>query len=264
MHGFSALARERLGWYVYLLRDSRNGQVFYIGKGQGDRAFQHQAAAIASTDHPELQSAKAARINEITAAGGRVLVEVLRHGINAEAQAYEVESAAIDLTNALAPGALLNVVLGHHHSERGLMTTDEIEALYAAPPAPPLQVPVILVSLNRLWRRDATDLELEQMTAFWWNTRGPRRDQARYVFGVHNGVVRTIYRPMNWRPRSRDDSGWEEDLGKPARWGFDASPAPEMADYLRTSVSRFLTSRQWSHRYVGPEHPAEGRTREDA
>jgi hypothetical protein len=109
-------------------------------------------------------------------------------------------------------------------------------------------VPVILVSLNRLWRPDATDAELEDITKDWRKTRGERRDNAKYVFGVHNGVVRTIYRPENWRARAQGDRGWEDDIGRLSRRGFDAAPAPEMAEYLRTSVARFLTSRQWSHR----------------
>jgi hypothetical protein len=126
-------AREgRLGWYVYLLRDPRTGQIFYIGKGRGDRAFEHDEAAATSVDHPELQSAKAARITELATAGRRVCVDVLRHGISSESLAYEVESAAIDLANKLSPGTLLNVVLGQD-AERGLMTAGEIEVLYAAP-----------------------------------------------------------------------------------------------------------------------------------
>lgn len=253
MDRFSALATECLGWYVYLLRDARTGGIFYIGKGRGDRAFQHEAAAMSAVDHPELQSAKSARINDIAAAGSHVQVDVLRHGISSEPQAYEVESAAIDLVNMLSPGTLLNVVLGHHHAQRGLMAAEEIEALHAAPPAPRLTVPVILVSLNRLWRPDATDAELENITKVWWNTRGVRRDSAKYVFGVHNGVVRTIYRPHNWHERVQGDRDWEDDIDKSPRWGFDPAPAPEMTEYLRTSVARFLTNNQWSHRYVGPE-----------
>jgi hypothetical protein len=253
MDRFSVLTQESIGWYVYLLRDPRDGQVFYVGKGRGNRAFQHAAAAADTVDHPELQSAKASRINQITEAGHVVEIVVLRHGISGEAQAYEVESAAIDLANVMSPGCLLNVVLGHHHVERGVMSAGEIEILYAAPPAPPLMVPVLLVSLNKFWYPAATPDELVDMTHGWWHARGPRRDEVKYVFGVHNGVVRTIYRPENWRPRAPGDRGWEEDVGNRIRWGFDAAPAPEMAHFLRTSVSRFLTSPQWSHRYISPE-----------
>lgn len=107
----------KLGWYVYLLRDPRNAEVFYVGKGLGNRAFAHEVAARDVVDHPELQSAKAARIASITAEHAQVRVEVLRHHLGSSAQAYEVESAAIDVIDAISPDTLLNVVSGHHSRE---------------------------------------------------------------------------------------------------------------------------------------------------
>ena len=254
MDGFSPLAQEQLGWYVYLLRDPRDGEVFYVGKGKGNRAFAHELSATAAEDHPELQSAKAQRISEIASAGDRVQIEVLRHGIPSAGQAYEVESAAIDLASLLAPGTLLNVVLGHHHVQRGLRPAQEIEVLHAAKPAPPFTVPVMLVSLNNRWDPRLSAQELEEATCCWWHARGPRRDACKYVLGVHNGVVRTVYRPLKWRPRVKGDPGWEEDEGKSfARWGFEAGPAPEMSHYLRTSVRRCIRATQWSILYIDPE-----------
>jgi hypothetical protein len=158
------------------------------------------------------------------------------------------------LANLLAPGTLLNVVLGHHHVQRGLMPAQEIEVLHAAKPAPALTVPVMLVSLNNLWHPNLSAKKLEEATCFWWHARGPRREERKYVFGVHNGVVRTVYRPAKWRPRVKGDPGWEEDVGKNfVRWGFEAEPAPEMSHYLRTSVRRFIRPTQWSFLYVDPE-----------
>lgn len=254
MKGFSPLAKESLGWYVYLLEDM-DGQPFYVGKGRSDRAFAHSQDARDVADHPDLQSAKHARILQIEASGGQVRVMILRHGIFTSTQAYEVESAAIDLINRLRPGQLLNIVLGHHHAQRGLMSAADVEVLYAAPPAPRLPVSVLLVSLNRLWRPDMRDDELLEITRGWWKANGARRDTAQYVFGVHNGVVRTIYRPLSWRARVEGDRGWEDDTpGKP-RWGFDGEPAPGMSGFMRTSVARFLTTKQWSHLYAAPESP---------
>jgi hypothetical protein len=42
---WAAKVEEELGWYVYALKDPRDGQVFYIGKGKGDRVFQHACYA---------------------------------------------------------------------------------------------------------------------------------------------------------------------------------------------------------------------------
>ena len=38
----------KLGWYVYALGDPRHGNVFYIGKGKGNRAYQHAKHAAAA------------------------------------------------------------------------------------------------------------------------------------------------------------------------------------------------------------------------
>jgi hypothetical protein len=254
--GFSPLAREALGWYVYLLEDG-DGLPFYVGKGRGDRAFAHAKDAQDLADHPDLQSAKHERILKIEAGGGQVRVLVLRHGIASSVQAYEVESAAIDLINRLRPGTLLNVVLGHHHAQRGLMAAAEVEVLYAARPAPTLHVPVLLVSLNQLWRPDIDQDELYECTRGWWKANGPRRDAVQYVLGVHNGVVRSVYKPLGWRKRAVGDRDSQYDVPGKERWGFDGQPAPEMASFLRTSVSRFITTKQWSHLYANPEQPAE-------
>ena len=31
---------EKLGWYVYALRDPRDDMAFYVGEGRGDRTYQ--------------------------------------------------------------------------------------------------------------------------------------------------------------------------------------------------------------------------------
>ncbi len=251
MEGFSPLTCEALGWYVYQLTDPRDATIFYVGKGCGNRAFAHSATARDTADHPELQGEKARRISEIERAGLHVRIHVLRHRLASEELAFEVESAAIDLLNVLRRETLLNLVSGRHshrhHST--LLSAEELEVRYAAAEAPLLRHRVLLVSLNRNWRPEMPDEELYERTRFWWKANGWRRDECKHVMGVHNGIVRSVYRPIRWYSHTSTHR-----TGKPhRRWGFDGEPAPEMSNFLRTSVRRFLSAPQWTHRYAGPE-----------
>lgn len=47
---FSQETINKIGYYVYRLIDPRNGQTFYVGKGKGNRVFQHVLGAIGYYD----------------------------------------------------------------------------------------------------------------------------------------------------------------------------------------------------------------------
>lgn len=46
MDRFSKGVTDKLGYYVYRLIDPRNGQTFYVGKGKGNRVFDHVNDAL--------------------------------------------------------------------------------------------------------------------------------------------------------------------------------------------------------------------------
>mgnify|MGYP006960999387 FL=1 len=52
MNKFSNKSIEELGFYVYSLVDPRDGKIFYIGKGCGNRVFQHCEAAYKGMKYP--------------------------------------------------------------------------------------------------------------------------------------------------------------------------------------------------------------------
>jgi hypothetical protein len=98
MDAFPAEVHQPLQWYVYRLIDPRNGNTFYVGKGKGDRVFQHARGAL--TEEVEINEAgvmdlKNEVIREILRAQLSVLHVVHRHGLS-EAVAYQVEAALID------------------------------------------------------------------------------------------------------------------------------------------------------------------------
>src|SRR5207249_4268067 len=119
---------EQLKNYVYRLIDPRNGETFYVGKGKGNRVFQHALAALAATENSETDDAlnlKYQRIKNIRAAGLDVAHVIHKHGIESEEIAYAVEAALIDAY----PG-LDNIVDGHGSGDYGVRHVEEIITEY--------------------------------------------------------------------------------------------------------------------------------------
>jgi hypothetical protein len=95
------------GYYVYALVDSRNNEVFYIGKGKGDRAAAHLAEHLKGLGKNKV---KDSRIGAILSAGGHVRIVLLAF-FDSEKDAYDYEASSIrllasTLTNATGRGGL--------------------------------------------------------------------------------------------------------------------------------------------------------------
>lgn len=96
-------------FYVYLLCDPFNGEVFYVGKGKGRRVFTHQRDARAKNGGlARGNPRKASRIIDILRAGGSVDTRILIDDLS-EAEAYEIERAVI---HELGPEKLTNHCAG--------------------------------------------------------------------------------------------------------------------------------------------------------
>jgi hypothetical protein len=66
--GFPPGVAEKLQTYVYRLIDPRNGETFYVGKGQGNRVFAHIREQVEQDD----PNNKLKRIRDIHLAGFEV------------------------------------------------------------------------------------------------------------------------------------------------------------------------------------------------
>ena len=102
------------GFYVYLLIDSRDKKIFYVGKGKGKRMHAH----VVETTHGRIaNSAKSDKINEILGAGAEVLERVI-FTTKRESVAFTVERFLID---RLKEHGLTNIV-------RGVVTNNQAKA----------------------------------------------------------------------------------------------------------------------------------------
>ena len=116
---------EKLRFYVYRLIDPRTGETFYVGKGKGNRVFQHARAAAhiepggtaraADGEDDDETSQKLQLIREIRQAGLDVSHVIHRHGMD-EATAFQVEAVLMDAY----PG-IHNIASGTDSSDYGSM-----------------------------------------------------------------------------------------------------------------------------------------------
>ena len=241
---------EQLKWYVYRLIDPRNGETFYVGKGRGNRVFDH-ARGQALGEEDEIVDPRLHRIKVIQAAGLEVGHVIHRHGLSTSKDALLVEAAVIDAY----PG-LTNKVKGHGSRDYGSRHVDEIINEYAAEEFQ-VKERLMLISIGVYFylRDDPYDA-----VRYAWKVNLNRVEHYRLVLARLRGTVVGAYRPTKWLPANRQNfadlaNRYDDVYDAPQLRGFVGEPAePDVWDYyVRKRVpSRFLRS-QNAVRYLEPE-----------
>ena len=201
----------KLKTYVYRLIDPRNGETFYVGKGQGDRVFSHSSGEqkLAGDDLGN----KLKRIRQIRLAGLEVGHVIHRYGMD-EKTAFEVESALIDAY----PG-LTNVVDGIGGDEYGATHAGEIIRRFSAPPAV-FQHKALLISVNI----SATEVSLYEAIRYAWKISKSKAEQAEVILATQQGLIVRAFVADRWLDATAANFPGREDV--PGRLGFEGREAP--------------------------------------
>lgn len=206
---------EKLKTYVYRLIDPRNGETFYVGKGQGDRVFAHIREQVEGGDPGN----KLKRIRQIRLAGFDVAHVIHRHGMD-DKTAVEVEAALIDAY----PG-LTNIVAGAGSNDYGVMHAKEIVRRYAAEPAI-FQHRALLISVN--W--SAAESSLYEATRYAWKISQPKAMKAEVVLSTLQGLIVGAFVADDWLPATAANFPGREDV--PGRFGFVGREASQEIQQL--------------------------------
>ena len=211
IESFPADVARKLKTYVYRLIDPRNGETFYVGKGQGDRVFSH-VRGEQKIEGDELDN-KLTRIREIRVAGFEVAHVIHRHGLD-DKTAFEVEAALIDAY----PG-LTNAAGGAGSNDYGVMHAQEIVRRYRADPAV-FEHKALLISVNIT----ATTRPLLEATRYAWVLKKSKAEQADVVLATQHGVIVGAFIAERWLEATTQNFPGREP--RPGRFGFEGKEAP--------------------------------------
>ena len=129
---FDEKTKKELKSYVYLLINPDTKTPFYVGKGIGNRVFNH----LMDAKDGKVGTEKLDHIQSILKKHKSVEHVIVRHGLN-EKTAFQIEAALIDTFrfiptfNDFVSG---NIQGGMNSIENGLMSSEEVKRKYNALP----------------------------------------------------------------------------------------------------------------------------------
>ena len=237
---FDQLTIERLDYYVYALINPIDGKPFYIGEGLGNRVFSHINCVLRDKN----LNLKLDTIRQIISQNRQVKHIILRHGLTKQ-EAIEVEATLIDFGNYLNFN-LTNIAKGHHSNYKGLMTTDEVIGLYNAKPLEALYHPVIIININKGYRRGGTTESIYNSTKYAWIVGKQKRETVQYAIAEYGGIILEVFKIDEWYSAKLKDNK------KNNRWGFHGEVAEESVRslYVNKSIAHTKKKARNPIRYV--------------
>ncbi len=140
MNKFPNIVSASLKYYVYIYSNPITEEIFYVGKGKGNRVFSHLI--------DENGCEKVTYLQELKLQGIKPNIEILIHGIEDEETAFRVESSIIDL---IGIGKLTNKQVGWKSATFGRMSLEQIISTYSKQKIDIIE-PSMFIRINQMFR----------------------------------------------------------------------------------------------------------------
>jgi len=209
---------EKLGYYVYLLKDDK-GKTFYVGKGVRNRINHH------FTEMMDSEARKNKKVKTIERLNKKVKKIVLIHGLK-EKESFAAESSLIDF---IGIDNLTNVVRGHF-SKTGIDDLEDLKIKYEAEKAV-FQESVLLININKLYKRKMSQDDIYKIVRKYWRINLNRARTIKIVCAVSQGIIRGVFYQDKWLVSKRPDRR-RYFIGRP-------SNAADTKRYLNKSVNKY-------------------------
>ena len=213
---------QKLGYYVYSLVHPETRKVFYIGKGKGNRVFQH----LKEAENGSKSSTKHDIIIALRKRRRKITYQIHRHGLT-EQEAFVVEATLIDFVKKQKIAKLDHQICGHGTKECGQMSVEEIISKLS-PKRIQIEEPSLLISVNYWYYPNISDEELYEITRKHLRI-APKKHEPKYVFAINNGIVLEVYNIEKWYRSSSN----------PGTWIFKGKPAKKLQHYIGGSVTDY-------------------------
>lgn len=236
---FDSKTSHALGYYVYLLMNPLNSSVFYVGKGKGNRVFQHVDDIVDGLD----QSVKLEMIKDIIDSGSKVSHIILRHGLN-DKEAFELEAGIIDFIKFIdgsSIDSLSNIQGGVDSQLRGLMNVNEVKRTYQALPLDYIAPECMIININRTYGANNNLANgIYHATKEIWRLNKGRLPQIKYVLSEYQGRIVEVFEVHHWYEKLRPYNKGSKKYGKTyIGYGFEGAVAPREIrnQYLNKSIA---------------------------
>ncbi|MFW1748385.1 hypothetical protein ACG93R_07945 [Acinetobacter guillouiae] len=226
---FSSEIIEQLKWYVYRLIDPRDGLTFYVGRGRGNRVFDHINGLI-EEQYDEFLSLKMKQIRDIKLANLDIIHVIHRHGLESQDIAAQIEAALIDAY----PG-LTNIVNGEGSNEYGVAHVQEIINMYKTETVD-ITHKALIISVNK----SSAERDVYDAVRFAWRLNRTEAEKAEIILATVQGIIKGAFIAEKWLEATDEnfpnfkliDENSDDKSKRNNRYGFIGKEAsPELQQY---------------------------------
>jgi hypothetical protein len=232
IRAFDPLQRQKLGNYIYALRDPRDGKVFYVGQGKDNRLFQHFDEAqwhLSNGTSIQQMSSKTIRIIDIWKNNEDVEWIIVTYALPIASNEYNisniVESAVYDILSESQNGEPLNEISPPNSSR---LSPDELIAFAAPPVNPDISMPFVFIF--PIQNAIQGNISIYDATRSAWKLSSSNQsNKPAFAVGLKNSISIGSFEIADWNPISNS-----------TRYEFTATDHPNPQPY------QMLLNKNWN------------------